>query len=189
MSKITLVTGGARSGKSAYAEKLAKESGGKDVLYVATAVIVDEEIARRVEQHKARRPAEWATEELYKDFSSLKDKEGFLHAKTVLLDCVGFALNNTLYDVLSDWEYPSEDEVALAENNLYKEVKDLIELCRKENKNLIMVTNEVGDSLVPESRISRIYRDALGRTNCLSASLSDSVVRMTCGLPLELKET
>ena len=188
MSKVTLVTGGARSGKSIYAEQLAQKSGGADVLYLATAVIVDEEFSRRVEKHKARRSVAWATEERYKDFVALKDKEVFLRAKSVLLDCVGFALNNALYDALSDWDNPSEDEIELAESNLCKEIKNLVEICRKENKNLIMVTNEVGDSLIPDNRISRAFRDALGRSNCLAASLSDSVVRMTCGLATELKE-
>ncbi|NCB42747.1 MAG: bifunctional adenosylcobinamide kinase/adenosylcobinamide-phosphate guanylyltransferase [Clostridia bacterium] len=188
MSRITLVTGGARSGKSLYAEQLAQKSGGEDVLYLATAVIVDDEFARRVEKHRARRSVAWTTEERFKDFGALKDQKTFLGAKAVLLDCLGFALNNALYDSLSDWDNPSEDEVDLAENNLCKEINDLVELCRKENKDLIMVTNEVGDSLVPENRISRAYRDSLGRSNCLAASLSDSVIRMTCGLPLELKE-
>lgn len=189
MSKVTLVTGGARSGKSVYAEKLAQESGGMQVLYVATATIVDEEFAQRVKAHKARRPASWETEERYKDFAALRDVEAFQRAKTILLDCMGFALNNAFYDILADWNDPSEQELTLAEGNLYHEIKALIEICRSENKNLIMVTNEVGDSLIPETRIARAYRDALGRSNCLAASLSDSVILMTCGLPLELKES
>jgi len=188
MSRVTLVTGGARSGKSAYAEQLAQESGGEDVLYIATAVIVDEEFSKRVQRHKARRPVAWATEERYKDFVGLVKIEAFRRAKTLLLDCVGFALNNALYETLSDWDNPSDEEIALAETNLRGEIEALAGLCRQEEKNLIMVTNEVGDGLVPESRISRAYRDALGRSNCLAASLSDNVVLMTCGLPLELKE-
>ena len=182
------MTGGARSGKSLYAENLAQAAGGDDVLYIATAVIVDDEIARRVEKHKARRPLAWATEERYKDFAALRKEEAFQRAKALLLDCVGFALNNALFDALSDWDHPSEEEIALAEKKLCKEIKELVELCRKEDKSLIMVTNEVGDSLVPETQISRAFRDAMGRSNCLAASLSDSVILMTCGLPLELKE-
>lgn len=188
MSKITLVTGGARSGKSAYAEKLALDSGGPAVLYVATATIVDDEFAIRVEKHKARRPVAWMSEERYKDFAKLADIEAFQNAKTVLLDCVGFALNNAFYDILEDWSQPSEQELILAEEKLCVEIKTLVDICAGADKNLIMVTNEVGDSLIPEARISRAYRDALGRSNCFAASLSDSVVLMTCGLPLELKE-
>ena len=67
------------------------------------------------------------------------------------------------------------------------DLRDLIELCRNEDKSLILITNEVGDGLVPQTPISRVYRDALGRINCLAASLSDRVVLMTCGLPLDLK--
>ena len=188
MSKITLVTGGARSGKRVYAEQLALGSGGPNVLYVATAAIVDEEFAQRVEKHRARRPLTWGTEERYKNFAQLRDVVAFQEAKTVLLDCLGFALNNSFYDILADWDNPSEQELSLAEESLSMETKALVDLCKNENKNLIMVTNEVGDSLIPETRISRAYRDALGRSNCLAASLSHSVVLMTCGLPLELKE-
>lgn len=188
MSKIILVTGGARSGKSVYAEKLALESGGPSVLYIATAAVVDEEFAKRVELHKARRPASWTTEERHKNFAQLNDIKVFQNAKTVLLDCLGFALNNAFYDILKDWDHPSEHDLLIAEDNLCEEIKTLVDICKREDKNLVMVTNEVGDSLIPETRISRAYRDALGRSNCLAASLSDNVVLMTCGLPLELKE-
>ena len=188
MAKVTLVTGGARSGKSVYGEQLAQKLGGDDVLYVATAVIVDEEIAERVKKHQERRPASWSTEERYKQLAQLKESEAFQKAGAVLFDCIGFALDGFLYDVISDWDHPGEEEIAIAQEEIQKELNDLILLCRKENKDLIMVTNEVGDSLVPENRIGRIFRDMLGRVNCFAASLSDSVVLMTCGLPLELKE-
>jgi adenosylcobinamide kinase / adenosylcobinamide-phosphate guanylyltransferase len=188
MARTTLITGGARSGKSVYGEQLAQKLGGNDVLYVATAVEVDEEIAERIRQHKDRRPATWATEERYKDLAALKESGAFQKSKAVLYDCIGFALDNFLYEEIVDWDDIKEEESLAAEAKIRKEIDDLAALCRRENKDLIIVTNEVGDSLVPQTRVGRIFRDLLGRTNCFAASLSDSVVLMTCGLPLELKE-
>ncbi len=69
------------------------------------------------------------------------------------------------------------------------DLRDLISLCRENSKELILITNEVGDGLIPETPVSRMYRDALGRINCLTAHLADRVVLMTCGLPLVLKES
>ena len=188
MSKVTLVTGGARSGKSVYGEQLALTCGGDNVLYIATSVIVDEEIKERVKKHLERRPLAWETEERYKNLIGLNDLESFRFAKVILFDCIGFGLNNLLYDVLLDWDNPDDSELSIVECKIIKELGDLISLCRKEGKDLVMITNEVGDSLVPENRISRTFRDLLGKANCFAAAKSDSVILMTCGLSLELKE-
>jgi adenosylcobinamide kinase/adenosylcobinamide-phosphate guanylyltransferase len=188
MSAVTLITGGARSGKSAYGEDLALRLGGMAVLYVATATATDPEMARRIRTHRARRPAQWATEERSEGFASLGASAHFRNAGAVLLDCIGFALNNALYSRLSDWDHPDPAELQAAEDAVSSDLRDLITLCRQEGKELILITNEVGDGLVPESLVSRMYRDALGRINCLAASLADRAVLMTCGLPLTLKE-
>ena len=188
MSTVTLITGGARSGKSAYGEALAMELGGTSVLYIATAVATDPEMELRIQAHRLRRPADWATEERAAGFGALKDSDLFLHADAVLLDCIGFALNNALYHGLSDWDRPDADQMKGLEESVSGDLRDLIHLCREEEKSLILITNEVGDGLVPSSSVSRMYRDALGRINCLAASLADRVVLMTCGLPLTLKE-
>jgi adenosylcobinamide kinase/adenosylcobinamide-phosphate guanylyltransferase len=188
MSTVTLITGGARSGKSAFGEDLALRLGGLEVLYVATAVATDPEMERRIRAHQARRPAEWTTEERAEGFASLRASEPFGKVRVVLLDCVGFALNSALYHRLSDWDRPDAAEMQNAEEAVSRDLRDLISLCRETGKELILITNEVGDGLVPEAPVSRMYRDALGRINCLVASLADRVVLMTCGLPLELKE-
>ena len=188
MSTVTLLTGGARSGKSAYGEDLALRMAGPAVLYVATARATDPEMEQRIRAHRARRPAEWATEECAEAFSSLIGSDCFCEAGAILLDCIGFALNNAFYHRLSDWDHPDASEMQAAEEALSGELRDLIDLCRGSGKDLILITNEVGDSLVPDTAVSRRYRDALGRINCLAASLADRVVLMTCGLPLVLKE-
>lgn len=187
MSTVTLITGGARSGKSVFGEDLALRLGGLAVLYVATAVATDPEMEQRIRAHQARRPAEWATEERAEGFASLSISEHFRKVNVVLLDCVGFALNSALYHRLSDWDRPDAGEMQNAEEVVSQDLRDLISLCRKMGKELILITNEVGDGLIPEAPVSRMYRDALGRINCLVASLADRVVLMTCGLSLELK--
>lgn len=188
MSTVTLITGGARSGKSAYGEALALELGGSSVLYIATAVVTDPEMEQRIQAHRARRPADWTTEERAADFGALKNSDLFQHADAVLLDCIGFALNNALYHGLSDWDRPDAEQMKNLEGSVSKDLRDLIDLCREGGKSLILITNEVGDGLIPSSPVSRMYRDALGRINCMTASLADRVVLMTCGIPLTLKE-
>lgn len=187
MSGVTLITGGARSGKSAFGEALALQQAGPAVLYVATAVATDADMEERIRAHRARRPSDWTTEERAEGFRGLAETEGFRRCRAVLLDCVGFALNSALYHGLSDWDRPDGAEAWKMEAAVSSDLAGLIDLCRKESKELILITNEVGDGLVPQTAVSRIYRDALGRINCLIASLADRVVLMTCGLPLELK--
>ncbi len=189
MSTVTMITGGARSGKSAYGENLALSLGGTAVLYIATAVATDPEMEERILAHQARRPAAWITEERAEGFDSLADSEHFQNAVAVLLDCVGFALNSALYHRLSDWDRPDAAQAQEAEEAVSSDLRDLISLCRENSKELILITNEVGDGLIPETPVSRMYRDALGRINCLTAHLADRVVLMTCGLPLVLKES
>lgn len=186
MSRIILCTGGARSGKSAMAEKLAKEAGG-GVLYVATAAVCDEEMAERVRRHRAARPAEWNTWEGFCNFSSLREEEAYRSCATVLLDCIGFMLNNIMYNSISDWENISQSEAERVEEIMLSELSGLFAMARQDKKNLILVTNEVGMSLVPADRSSRLYRDILGRANQAAASEADQVYLMVSGLPVLIK--
>ena len=181
---ITLVTGGARSGKSAFAEKLtAEKAAGGPVLYIATATNTDGEMDERIRLHRERRPENWRTEERWQHL----DRISFGTERAVLLDCVGFLLDNTLFSSLSDWDDPSQAEADAAEAAVKAELTSLAQLCNAVDVDLVMVTNEVGDGLVPATKVSRLYRDALGRVNCHAAALSDRVFLTVCGIPLQIK--
>ncbi len=181
---ITLVTGGARSGKSAFAEKLvADKAAGGPVLYIATATNTDGEMDERIRLHRARRPENWRTEERWQHLDRIS-----LGAETcVLLDCVGFLLDNALFSSISDWDDPAQSAADAAEKAVKAELSALAKLCDAVNADLVMVTNEVGDGLVPATKISRLYRDALGRINCHAAALADRVFLTVCGIPLQIK--
>ena len=181
---ITLVTGGARSGKSELAETLAAQAAGeRPVLYLATATDTDEEMAERIRRHRQRRPESWRTEERWQELGSIRIGD----ARCVLLDCVGFLLDNVFFSTLSDWDNPSQEDADAAEERVKAELTALAALCKAKNVDLVMVTNEVGGGLVPATKVSRLYRDALGRVNCHAAALSDRVSLCVCGIPVQVK--
>ena len=181
---ITLVTGGARSGKSDFAEKLVAEKvAGGQVLYIATATNTDGEMDDRIRRHRARRPENWRTEERWQNL----DRISLGAEKAVLLDCVGFLLDNTYFGMIADWDDPKQEEADAAEEKVKAELTALAELCNAVNVDLVMVTNEVGDGLVPATKVSRLYRDALGRINCHAAALADHVYFSVCGIPMQIK--
>ena len=181
---ITLVTGGARSGKSDFAEKLVKEAAGDaPVLYIATATNTDGEMDDRIRRHRERRPANWRTEERWQNL----DRISLGTEKAILLDCVGFLLDNTFFSAISDWDDPKQEDADAAEEKVKAELTALAQLCEAVNVDLVMVTNEVGDGLVPATKVSRLYRDALGRVNCHAAALADHVYFSVCGIPMQVK--
>jgi adenosyl cobinamide kinase/adenosyl cobinamide phosphate guanylyltransferase len=173
---IYLITGGARSGKSSYAETLAKNSS-DEVLYIATLEPSDDEMQRRIARHKSKRPAYWRTFETKFDIAqAIQDcKE-----KVVLVDCLsGFVTNLVL-------QYETEGEEVVIEKTL-EAVETLTQTLKQTEKTVIIVTNEVGYGVVPEYPLGRWFRDALGLANQRVASLADVVVLMTVGIPQILK--
>lgn len=185
MSKVIMVTGGSRSGKSVIAEEKAKECGGRSVLYLATAIPVDEDMKERIRRHQERRDAEWGTYEGYRDLGQIVRHT---EKSTVLLDCVTVMITNILFeDQERNFDEISSREIEDLESEVIMELSDLIKGIRDENKNLIIVTNEVGMSLVPAYRLGRIFSDIAGKANQVLASLSDEVYLSVSGLPLRLK--
>jgi adenosylcobinamide kinase/adenosylcobinamide-phosphate guanylyltransferase len=182
MSKITLVTGGSRSGKSSFAENLLKDT--DDVLYIATAIITDKEMGHRIKKHVDSRNSKWTT---YEGFFDLDKAIEQYDMDNIMLDCVTIMTTNLMFKQEQDFDNMSMEEV----DDLLKDIKvqfeKLILKARVSNKNLVMVTNEVGLGLVPESKLSRIFRDIAGFVNQYIASLSDEVYLICCGLPLKLK--
>ncbi|MEW8973241.1 MAG: bifunctional adenosylcobinamide kinase/adenosylcobinamide-phosphate guanylyltransferase [Tissierellaceae bacterium] len=177
---ITLVTGGARSGKSTFAENLYKDT--EDVVYIATSKIWDEEMKERVELHRKSRPLVWRT---YEDNYNLDKAIGC--ERYYLLDCITVMTSNIMFDMTKDREYIDYELQGKIEDTILKELKNLIKEIQLRDYDLVLVTNEVGYSIVPNNHISRVFRDIQGRINQRVAVLSDEVYLVCCGIPVKIK--
>lgn len=180
MSRIILITGGARSGKSSFAESLYKNE--DDVTYIATSRITDDEMKNRIELHRKSRPLIWKTFE-----GSYNLTDAVTDCKNYLLDCITVMTSNIMFDMSKDFDTISQSLQNNIEDAVFDEIIKLIEKVKRIDGNLIMVTNEVGDSIVPENHIARVYRDIIGRVNQRIAKVCDEVYIVTCGIPLRLK--
>ncbi len=178
--ELILILGGARSGKSSYAEKLALELAGPDVLYIATAQAFDDEMRARIAAHRAARPAGWRTLEA-PSLLPAPLAEAIGPARGVLLDCLTLLASNA---VLALGDAPSAQE---AEAAVDAEVSALLAAWRDGAATWIVVSNEVGLGLVPPYPLGRAYRDALGRAHQRLAAAADRVLFMVAGLPLRVK--
>lgn len=180
MIMIVLVTGGARSGKSTFAESKFLDK--KDVVYIATSRIWDDEMEERVHLHRESRPSHWRTYEgNYDLIKSVEDEKHYL------LDCLTVLTSNRMFDLTKDHEYIDYDLQRKVEDQVIEEILDLINLINSKGYDLIMVTNEVGYSIVPENHISRVFRDIQGRINQRIAALSHEVYLVCCGIPVKIK--
>lgn len=180
MGRLLLVLGGARSGKSAYAQQLAQELGGSRVLFVATAQAWDEEMAQRIIRHQQERPAAWRTLEAPHQVGQAIALE-LDNAPVVLVDCLTLLVSNTLLR-LSE----SLDSAAAAAA-VQAELTALLQTCQAHDATYIVVSNEVGLGLVPDNPLGRLYRDLLGQANQRLARHAEAVYFMVAGLPVEVK--
>jgi len=174
--QIILLLGGARSGKSHYAQQLAGQLGGK-VLFIATGEALDEEMQARIAEHKKARPKNWRTLEIPAGIGKGIEK-GIGDAEIVLIDCLTLLVSNLLRD---EPDYPEAEKRAMSEIN------ELIAAMNKLDASFIIVSNEVGMGLVPETRLGRIYRDLLGKANQLLANHATEVYLMVACLPVRVK--
>jgi adenosylcobinamide kinase/adenosylcobinamide-phosphate guanylyltransferase len=191
-SQIVLVLGGARSGKSTFAERLALRSG-KSVAYVATATAGDEEMRERIQRHRAVRPAAWYTIEEPLDLLHAV-RQASVRADVLLLDCITLWLSNWLFMQADTqgWEqdlplYGSEMSASI--NGAVAEIEALLRVVAEldRHKTLLVVSNEVGMGIVPAHALGRLYRDALGRVNQRLASAATRVYLMVAGLGVDIK--
>ncbi|MGB9858411.1 MAG: bifunctional adenosylcobinamide kinase/adenosylcobinamide-phosphate guanylyltransferase [Moorellaceae bacterium] len=171
--KLVLVTGGARSGKSRFAEELARGRG-KEVIYVATSRVTDEEMAERVALHKMRRPVEWQTIEEPLKLAHVIEEWG-APRRLLLVDCLSVYVSNLLV----------EGNMEKAE--VLREIKEMVHKAWESPADVIVVSNEVGSGIVPCYPLGRLYRDLLGWANQEVAGLADEVYYVVCGLPVEIK--
>ena len=165
----TLVLGGARSGKSAFAEGLVCETGLRRV-YLATGEAGDEEMRARIAHHRARRGSDWHTVEEPLALADALTRET-RQERALLVDCLTLWLSNLM----------------LANRNVEAETERLCAALRGANGPVVLVSNEVGLGLVPETPLGRAFRDAQGRLNQAVASVADNVAFIAAGLPLWLK--
>ena len=171
-NEIILITGGARSGKSRYAEQRATEMGARR-LYVATAEARDEEMAQRIAEHRKRRGNQWRTiEEPLELAEALLAERG--KTDCALVDCLTLWISNLL--ICRDDKYASE------------KVDDLIEQLPQLNFHLVFVTNEVGWGIVPDNPLARKFRDLVGWTNQRVAQAANEVILMAAGMPMIAKK-
>lgn len=179
----TLILGGARSGKSNFAQELALKSG-EPVLFVATATAGDEEMRQRIEEHRKARPATWSTLEATTHLGS-QITNNIGKSQTVIIDCITLLINNILLQHRPDVD--GQINARQAEKEVIAELGELVDCINKVNAGFIIVTNEVGLGLVPADSTSRLYRDLLGKANQILAKRVDEVYLMVAGIPLRIK--
>lgn len=194
MAKIVLVTGGARSGKSAFAEDQLADR--EEVCYIATGLPrgEDPEWQERIRLHQERRPASWTTQEQYAGLADWLQEQSH---PVYLLDCATLLTSNRLFDLISQ-HFP--DKLELTEENflsrqeqsfllqlLEEEWQELLSTIRQTNAECWIVTDEVGLGIVPETRLGRFFRDVQGKINQLIAKEASEAYLVICGLAQQLK--
>ncbi len=177
MGKLTLVTGGARSGKSARAQTIAESGDSSELLFIATAVATDREMQQRIDTHQAERGPRWRTEE--SPYELTGTVTGLSPKASGIIDCLTVWLGNI-------WHSHNGSE-----SELRREIDSLctaLESWKKRSSgSLILVTNEVGWGIVPLDASVRAYRDHAGRLNARVAAIADTVELCVCGLPQRIK--
>lgn len=176
---ISIVTGGARSGKSEFAESLIKG----DAIYIATAENFDDEMDLRIKKHVKRREESsinWRTVECLKKFDGLSGDE-----KYVLFDSLGVFISNIMFSKTADDLSDESIEETILE--VRKELEYLLDWARKNDKELVIVTDEVGMSIIPESKVARVYRDLIGTINKEVAAKCDRAYLVCMGIEVKLK--
>jgi adenosylcobinamide kinase / adenosylcobinamide-phosphate guanylyltransferase len=182
VKKITLILGGARSGKSRLAQEMARQA--TSVLFVATASAGDEDMKYRIEKHQAERPRDWHTLEVGLHVGDKVDI-AFQNEEVVLIDCVTLLVSNILCQY-SEQQIETLSEAVL-EKQVIEEIEELQECLKNVPASFILVSNEVGLDIVPDNRLGRLYRDFLGRANQMLARSADQVLFMVAGIPLRVK--
>jgi len=171
MGKITFILGGARSGKSMYALRLAKKR--KRVAFIATCQALDREMQERIRLHQKQRSEHWKTFEEPRNLNSLLMRMGDAF-DCILIDCLTLLVSNL---ILSGYK---KEEVL-------KEIKAMLTSLRKKRAKVIMVSNEVGLGLVPANKLGRDFRDIAGRVNQAVAEEADEVFFTISGIPMKIK--
>ena len=181
---MILITGGARSGKSRLAEQFAAKQG-DNVLYIATSIVTDDEMAQRIAIHQQTRPAAWQTHEGFSLIGNVIRERGAQH-DAIMLECITTMITNLMFENTGDIPAEEMDFVAL-ENKINLQIEQLIEGCQQCPCPVYIVTNEVGFGIVPENLLARRFRDIAGRVNQRLAAFADEVYLVVSGIELKMK--
>lgn len=181
MGALWFVTGGARSGKSTFAERLAADAG-RPVIYVATLEPLDDEMRLRIARHRDQRPAEWRTIEAPRTVTAAIVSAG--DQPCVVVDCLSLWLTNRLLDEAGD--DPSAADGERVEATLDHELQALLAAIAARGGPTVIVSNEVGSGIVPATRLGRVYRDLLGRANQAVSRRAERAWLLVSGRALEL---
>ena len=181
---MILITGGARSGKSRLAEQFAAKQG-DNVLYIATSIATDDEMAQRIAIHQQTRPAAWQTHEGFSRLGNVIRERGAQH-DAIMLECITTMITNLMFENTGDIPAEEMDFVAL-ENKINLQIEQLIEGCQQCPCPVYIVTNEVGFGIVPENLLARRFRDIAGRVNQRLAAFADEVYLVVSGIELKMK--
>lgn len=168
MPGLIFVTGGARAGKSTFAQQQAQALGGEEVSFIATAQGLDAEMRERIARHRQERPAQWETLE------EPLQVPAALHGaryRVVLLDCLTLWVANLMQ----------------AQQEVLPRLEGLLAVWAESDKTLVVVSNEVGMGIVPENALARAYRDQLGAVNRRVAEAAEAVYLLVAGIPLKLR--
>ena len=178
MARIVLVTGGSRSGKSAFAQGMAERLRGPRA-YVATCPVLDEEMRRRIQSHQVARLGKgWDTIEEPVDLCRVVRQA--VNYRVLLVDCLTLWINNLLYEA-------EQAGRAIGEPEVERRSRAVLDACAEREGAILFVTNEVGWGIIPENALARRFRDLAGRCNQVMAARADAVVLTVCGIPLFLK--
>lgn len=177
---IILITGGARSGKSSFAERCAAGAG-RSVAYIATARMEDDEMGERIRLHRQRRPAHWLTWEAPSAAQTAMEQAG-CQADIILFDCLTLYTANLM--LAADAPRDREQRRQFVIDDIIR----LLDSARATQKTVIFVTNEVGQGIVPDNPLAREFRDLAGAVNQLAAAAADKVYLTVCGLAIDVKK-
>ncbi len=181
---MILITGGARSGKSRHGERLVQGMADR-VLYIATSMIFDDEMAERIKHHQLSRPAHWRTVEAWRDLPAVITPDNDPQ-EAILLECITTLISNLLFDVVGDTPEERWDYVAI-EAHIDAQIARLLAACAACPSPVVLVTNEVGMGIVPENRLARHFRDIAGRVNQRLAEQAEQVWLVVSGIGVKIK--
>lgn len=188
MGRIIFFTGGARSGKSKFAEEYIEENSYENKIYFATAIPFDSEMKDRIKKHIARRDKTWKTLEAYRGILDVLKKASPKNYQVILFDCItNFVSNFMIMDREIDWDVISQDEINNLEKEIFFEIKDFISYIKAGNIDCVFVSNEIGMGLVPTYPLGRYFRDICGNINQFVAKESNEVYLAISGIKVKIK--
>ena len=182
MGQLVLILGGARSGKSAEAVRIAQESNDGHVLFVATAEPGDNEMRLRIEKHRAERPVHWHTLEAPRLVGKAIGRQPEWYS-TIVVDCITLLVSNLLLDKPDPYAEAVRESVDQEIEEIVRAAQDMP--CANRT---VVVSNEVGTGMAPLTPVGRAFRDLVGQANQTLAAASHRTVLMVAGLPLVLKD-